>query len=283
MASLIRKLCTSIILSIATINNVSADTTPQRVVSINVCTDQLALLLAKPDQLYSVSFLASDPTASYLHEDAQKYIPNSGQAEELFRMQPDLILAGSYTTRATVQLLRNLGFRIEEFSPEHSITDIRNNIRRMGELLGTNAKASELIAQIDYDLQSLRNSNPTRLTLALYHPNSYTSGSDTLLGDIVSKAGLINLADKLSLSSIAKLPLEQLILSKPDLIVVGDSERTGDALAVQNFDHPAYKQLLDHSQPVTIDDRLTACGTPFTLKAAIELQNAALKLQKRLD
>ena len=33
---------------------------PQRVVSMNLCTDQLAMLIARPGQLHSVSHLASD-------------------------------------------------------------------------------------------------------------------------------------------------------------------------------------------------------------------------------
>ncbi len=37
---------------------------PERVVSVNLCTDQLAMLLAAPGQLISVSHLASDPLSS---------------------------------------------------------------------------------------------------------------------------------------------------------------------------------------------------------------------------
>jgi iron complex transport system substrate-binding protein len=41
-----------------------ADTAPRRVVSINLCTDQLAMMLAAPGQLVSVSDLAADPHSS---------------------------------------------------------------------------------------------------------------------------------------------------------------------------------------------------------------------------
>ena len=43
-----------------------AGAAPLRVVSINLCTDQLAMLLAAPGQLVSVTHLARDPEASVM-------------------------------------------------------------------------------------------------------------------------------------------------------------------------------------------------------------------------
>ncbi len=34
---------------------------PRRIVSMNLCTDQMALLLAGPERIASVSFLGADP------------------------------------------------------------------------------------------------------------------------------------------------------------------------------------------------------------------------------
>ena len=113
-----------------------ADAFPERVVSMNVCTDQLAMLVARPGQLHSVSYLARDAGSSAMVQEAGAYTVNHGLAEEIFLMKPDLVLAGTYTTRTTVSLLRRLGFRVEEFPPEASFEDVRANIVRMGDLLG---------------------------------------------------------------------------------------------------------------------------------------------------
>ena len=43
---------------------------PDRVVSVNLCTDQLAMLLARPGQLISVSHLAADETISLMSAEA---------------------------------------------------------------------------------------------------------------------------------------------------------------------------------------------------------------------
>src|SRR6056300_563463 len=61
-----------------------AQTTPLRVVSMNLCTDQLAMMLADEGQLISVSDIATDPNMSPMAEAARAYPINHGQAEEIF-------------------------------------------------------------------------------------------------------------------------------------------------------------------------------------------------------
>ena len=43
---------------------------PLRVVSMNLCTDQFALMLAAPEQLISVSYVSADPVTSPLADIA---------------------------------------------------------------------------------------------------------------------------------------------------------------------------------------------------------------------
>lgn len=256
-----------------------AGTPPRRVVSMNVCTDQLAMLVAKPGQLYSVSYLARDAGTSAMAGEAGSYVVNHGLAEEIFLMKPDLIIAGTYTTRTTVSLLHRLGFRVEEFSPESSFDDVRTNLKRMGDLLGNPERSAALIAAMDAEIAVLRQKAPQPLTAALYFANSYTSGAGTLVSEVVKLAGLSNLADGLGLAGTARLPLELLILARPDIVAGGRSRQETPALAEQNFAHPAYRELLSHTPEAPLENRLTVCGGPFTLEAARRLQETARQIQ----
>ncbi|MBN9222869.1 MAG: ABC transporter substrate-binding protein [Mesorhizobium sp.] len=248
---------------------------PKRVVSMNLCTDEMAMLIAGPGQLYSVSYLASDPGSSVLADQAGAYLVNHGLAEEIFLMQPDLVIAGTYTTRTTVALLRRLGFRVEEFAPENSFDDVRANLKRMGDILGRQQRAGELVAELDAGLAGLEANKPPDKTVALYYANSYTSGSGTLADAIVKAAGLTNIGDTLGLTGTAKLSLELLLLANPDIIVNGDSHYPKPALAQENFVHPAYQAL--SGEKVAIPGKYTICGAPFMLEAARILQDAARK------
>ena len=108
-----------------------ADPAPRRVVSINLCTDQLAMMLAAPGQLVSVSDLAADPHSSAMAETARAYPVNQGRAEEVYLLAPDLVLAGAYPDPATVQMLRRVGLRVEQFDTARSLGDTRDRIAQM--------------------------------------------------------------------------------------------------------------------------------------------------------
>lgn len=257
----------------------NAEEPPKRVVSLNVCTDQLAMRLALPNQLVSISFLARDPKSSLLHEEALAYPTNNGSAEEAFHLNPDLVLAGSYTTKSTVEMLRRLGFRVEVFAPENSIEEIKLNIIRIGDLLGNQTEANVIVSEINKRLLSVQQGPmPKNVTAAFYYSNSYTAGKGSLMSDIAQLAGVSNIADSIGIIGLSPISLEQLIRSNPNMIVENEIRETSPAMAQQNFMHPAFGKLTDAAKRVTIDGRVTACGGPETVTAIEQLHTAALNL-----
>lgn len=248
---------------------------PKRVVSMNVCTDQMAMLLAEPGQLLSVSFLASDPYTSALADHAKQYVVNHGSAEEVYMLKPDLVLSGSYTTRTTVGLLRELGVTVEEFSHSTSFDDVRAEFRQMGDVLGRRERAEAIIAEFDAELAKLTSRQVPDLRVALYYANSYSSGAGTLVDEVVRAAGLRNVSNEYGLSGTGVLPLEALLMADPDIIVVADEHYDAPALAQQNFKHPAFLDLVARKRTAKLPPALTVCGGPFTLEAVRLLQDAA--------
>lgn len=253
---------------------------PRRVLSMNLCTDQLAMLLAAPGQLVSVSYLAQDPTASAMAEEAARLPVNHGLAEEIVLMRPDLVLAGGWTASGTIRLLQRLDVPVEVFPVETDIAGIRANIRRMGEVLGREAAAEALLARFDADLARLADAPPApRPRAALYAVNGYSSGSATLAGQIVALAGFDNVADELGLPAGGVLALETLLLSDPDLLVEG-RRYPGHARGQEVLDHPALKALTDGRPAEVMADPDWVCGTPFILRAVAQLRAARLALRE---
>ncbi|MGE0212882.1 MAG: ABC transporter substrate-binding protein [Parvibaculaceae bacterium] len=238
-----------------------------RVVSMNVCTDQLAMLLARPGQLVSVSYLARDPGTSVLAEEAKAIPVNHGMAEEVFLLSPDLVLAGTYTTRTTVSLLRRVGVPVEEFQPESTFEDIRQNLLRMGRLLGNEERARELVAGFNADIAAASAHQGPRPVAAPLYANSMTSGRGTLVAEVLEGAGYENLGSRLGLEGTIRLPLELLVLNRPDLMMRGDSRWDAPAMAEEVLDHPALRRLAAGTAEAEIAARFTVCGTPFTASA----------------
>lgn len=253
-------------LLIATAPAVAAQ--PQRVVSTNLCTDQLVMLLAAPDQLISVSDLASDPDISAMADQARIYSVNHGRAEEIYLMRPDLVIAGEYGSAATVALLRRLGLRVEVRPPAESIAAIRDEITAVGAILGRDAAAADLLARFDRGLEAAR-SPDQRGRAALYYANGITSGRDTLAGVILDAAGYDNIADDFGITTTTALPLEMLVMARPDRLITG-AKWPGQSRSEAILDHPALTAAAEASAQVT--DRDWICGTPFILRAIEALQ-----------
>ncbi len=251
---------------------------PERVVSVNLCTDQLALLLAAPGQLVSVSKLAHDPDSSAMADAARALPVNGSGAEEVFLMAPDLVLAGSYTAPATVQMLRNLGVRVEIFAPAQSLDDIPALLAQMGTALGRADAASAQVADFRAALAAMDDAPARRPRAALYYVNSYTLGDHTLAGDILTAAGFDNIASEAGLDMGGTLPLEQLIMLQPDVIVQG-RDYPGQARAEDNLRHPALRALGRTRVSATLTDRDWICGTPQVLSAVGAMRDLRLSLE----
>ncbi|WP_136441650.1 ABC transporter substrate-binding protein [Pacificoceanicola onchidii] len=254
--------------------------TPVRVVSVNVCTDQLLQLLAQPAQIASLSPLARDPRSSKLAQEAGAYPQNDGKAESIALQEPDLIVTGLYTAKATTEMLRSLGHRVEIFPPAYSLDEARDAIARMGGLLGPEAqsRADSLLAAFDSRLEALKATPGPRPRVAFYYALGNTAGSKSLAGDMMAAAGLTNIAIELNRPYGGALPLEQLILTDPDLILTGQPY-DAPARATDLLDHPVLKATGTLREIKSGASWL--CGTPFVLDAVEELVTLRLDWSAR--
>ncbi|MGE0629129.1 MAG: ABC transporter substrate-binding protein [Hyphomicrobiaceae bacterium] len=257
----------------AQMDTASAKPAPKRVVSMNLCTDQLAMLLSAGSQLHSIYYLTQDADTAVLAEEARGYAVNHGLAEEIFLMRPDLVLAGTYSNRATIGLLRRLGFEVLELAPARSFDDIRRDLSTVGAAIGREREAKAAIQAFDRELARITAMERERMLTALYSANSYTSGRGTLESEVVAAAGQVNVGDRLGRSTV-RLPLEVLIMLRPEL-VVSDEEPSKPAQAYEVFRHPALRRGLRAGEFVHIPGRYLLCGAPFTLEAVARLRSAA--------
>ncbi len=257
---------------------------PVRVVSMNLCTDQLAMMLAKPGQLVSVSYIARDPDASAMADVAQGYPINHGLAEEIYLLQPDLVVTGTFSAPATTAMLRRLGVPVAVFDPATSLQDVAARLLQMGAALNRRDAAEELVAEFEQQLAAFDQVNAAgantgdasgrtgtdadagRPRAALYDANTYTSGPQTLAGQILEAAGFANIASELGYTGPARLPLEQLVMAKPDMLVA-NTPHDSPARSEENLTHPVLRHLSTPQTTGQIRQADWVCGTPHVLRA----------------
>src|ERR1700676_4990370 len=86
-----------------------------RIVSMNVCTDQLLITLADPEQILGLSRFSRDTWASFAADEARHYPILSGAAEDVLVLKPDIVVASLFDKRSTRELLKANGLHLVEF------------------------------------------------------------------------------------------------------------------------------------------------------------------------
>jgi iron complex transport system substrate-binding protein len=253
----------------------AADAPLPSVASINLCADQLVLTLAEPAQIVTVSWLSADPEESLLADAAAGYPLNYGSAEELLRFDPDLVVAGSYTNAFTRALLVRLGYTVIELEPETTIAEIEGNVQRVARALGREERGEQLVEQIRADSQRLRATRTAHApTAVVVRPGGFTVGAHSLAQDLMTLAGVRNVAAEQGLDRWGSLSMETLLRATPDLIVLTAYRTSQPSLANTVLAHPALQHVRATRPTVTVRAPYWACGLPQSLESADLLQQA---------
>ncbi len=251
---------------------------PRRIASINLCTDALLFELADPDQIASVTHLSRDPALSMHAAQARNVPVNHGRAEEFIRLRPDLVLAGAGSAPLTQDLLRRLGLRVEAVPPPATLIDVVHTVRSVGALIGQQRRAEALATALTALARPLPLTD-RRPTALIVQPGGYVPGPDTLGPSLLALAGLADFAPTLGLGTVGFVPLEALVLARPDFVVRGVSSGVGRALADDFHGHPALavtRRRRGGLVPVAVNDAAWACGSGALIGAVAELRAAVM-------
>jgi len=246
---------------------------PQRIVSLNLCADQILMELLPPHRLVGVTNMAGDPEISFAHQKAQNYHAHSGRVEEIIALKPDLIIAGQFTSSASNQLLESLGYPLIKIGLPHSMADVFEQIERIGKKVDATEPAEKLLGNLKQRL-SILNQEKRLAPLPraiVYYANGYSAGKKTIVNEILNVAGFSNIAAEEGLIGVAPFSLERLIASKPDALILGKLSDNELSLAHHLLQHKAIQKMTNVGQvkKIMVADRLWNCAGPSNI-AAVE-------------
>ena len=253
---------------------------PKRIVSQTLGTDEILLAICPADRIIALSNLAEDDKYSNVVELARQVPGRTTEgAEQIYKLQPDLIFVASYSRAETVELLKASHAPVFRFANFDSIADIKSNIRIVGHATGCDAEAEKLIKKMDSDLEAIKARIPkgrSPLRVMSYGREGYTAGANSLFDEIVRAAGAVNLSAEHGLKGFAKINVEKIADWQPDVIVAGGNH---DDLEIKR------KQLL--ADPViaaspagktgrvfVMDNRHFLTVSQYVVKAVEDLANA---------
>jgi iron complex transport system substrate-binding protein len=247
-----------------------------RLVSMNVCTDQLVLTLADPEQILGLSRFARDGWQSQAG-DISRYPVLSGGAEDVLLIRPDIVVASAFDKRSTRELLKAKGLRLAELAVPRTLDEARQQIREAGDITGHPDRATAEIARLDAALARARRAVSERHYRVLpLSRRGWVAGSDSFVGSLLGETGLRSAAGDLGFSFGGFASLEAIVNLRPDFIVVSQAGGTARDDGQAFLLHPALERFYPPEKRIVIPERMTECGSVL-LADALDALTAELK------
>lgn len=231
----------------------AAEAAPRRVASLNLCTDELLLMLGEPGQIVSVTHLAQQPVETMLWREARRYRRNDGSLVSVAGLRPDLVLTMGGGARDRTRIAQRLGIRVLDLPYPGSLADIGQAVRRVAVALGRERAGAALLARIG----RLKRTRPERQAETIWlGGGGRTVAASGLAAEWMALAGLRQRAvggDRVS--------LEQLLVRPPAVILRSDY-RQGQYSSEQRWlAHPLARRVRG-ARTIATDGRAWTCMGP---------------------
>jgi iron complex transport system substrate-binding protein len=242
---------------------------PQRVASLNLCTDEIVLALAAPGQIVSVTHLSQDRRESALWRRAQAYKSNDGSMIAVAALRPDLVIAMGGGGRDRALIARAIGAKLLVLPYAQSFADLEWSIGTVAKALGRADAGRRLIGEID----AARAAAPLHARDGIF----LSDGGRTIASDGLG-------AQWLRLAGIRQRPLpggrieaEALLASPPRLLVTSDYRADQISRPQEWIDHPALRRIRGARRIMT-DGRRWTCMGPTLLREIKRLRAITAQL-----
>jgi len=258
----------------------AAPAKPRHIMSMNMCSDLILLMLVPRHRIASVSYLAHDAVAELMPGADDGVAVNRGTAEEIALQKPDLILASPWTTPVARRLAGQAGARLIAVEDANDFAGIRRVVRQIGTAVGEEARAERLIRQMDRDLAALAARRPARpVRVVAWSGDGSVPGRGTLTDAIITAAGGINIGAGRVTGGTSSFGLEALLAAKPDAIMQGIGDYAAPSLRKTAAHHPLLARTFAGRQ-IAYRSVGYSCGLPQSAKAALALADAFAKVSR---
>lgn len=219
-----------------------------RVASLNLCTDEYLLLLGRPGEVVSVSYLSQDPLESPLWRQARSHKGNRGSIEDVIGLKPTLVLTMEGGGRSTSLLARRLHLRALDLPYATSLSDVEQNLRTVAAALGDVSRAERWLSRIE----GLRRTSPRRASDTMW----VSGGGDSLAPGSLGMQWLRLAGMQQRSLAGGRVTLETLLTNPPTILVRSDYRSGQMSGGVRWLSHPIVRrtgtfQLVTDGRPWT--------------------------------
>jgi iron complex transport system substrate-binding protein len=227
-------------------------------VSLNPCTDAILAEVADPQQLLAISSYSQDPASSSMDlAQARRMRAVSGTVEEVAALRPQVVVGSTFTAPATKAAFARMGFRFEQFGLAATVEESIAQVRALALIAGHPERGEALVRRIETSLVAARPSGPP-IAAVVWQSGGIVPGQGTLITDLLARTGFVNAAAQRGLRQADMLPLEDMLISPPRLILAAGNRYSDEDRLLR---HPALAALKG-TRRERLDPQLLWCGGP---------------------
>ena len=206
---------------------VEIDAQPERIVSLSATATEMLFAIDAGDQVVAVDD-QSDYPSGVPTTDLSGLEPN---AEAIAGYDPDLVIASD---EAVADALDRVDIPVIAFDAPARLKGAYAQIRQLGKATGHSEEASDLVTQMKDEIAALVDEVPDRDAAPTAYweldDQYFSVSSKTFIGQVLTLAGLANIADEAEdTSDYPQLSSEYIVDSDPDYIFLADTECCGQS------------------------------------------------------
>lgn len=240
---------------------------PQRVVSFNLCADQLVVGLADSEQIAALSPYAKNPLLSVVAEQARRFRTLDWSAEGTIALKPDLVLVGPDDRPETRHMLTAHGVPVAGVGLVTDMAAAQKQIRDVAALLGHPQRGEAMVRALELARARLAAiTHGASQTALVVERGGYVEGTKSLAATLMAQAGLRS-PPGAPPGFGGYVSLEKLLLIRPDILVIQDPPAQAEDQGALFFMNPAIRALYPPEKRLALPSKYTLCGGPALIEA----------------
>ncbi len=225
-----------------------------RVASLDLCADEYLLLLARPNEIASVSRVAHDAADSVLWRHARRFPANRRELDSVIVSRPTLILSTSGGGRATSLIAGRLGIRALTLGYSASIAEVEHRMVQVATALGDARRATGWRRRL-----ARLKASPLPQSDAIFLGGG---GNSLSVGSLGAQWMALGGFRQRALAG-GRATLETLAGSPPKVLLRSIYRRSQPSLGQRWLDHPLARQST--ARTIATDGRPWTCAGPLMI------------------
>ena len=271
------------------------------IVSVNPCADALLVRLVAPERIAAISHYSQDAGATSIPLTvARRFRATAGTAEEVIALRPSLVLASTFTSPVTREAYARAGLRVVYLDSPTTVVASVAEVRQVAVAVGERGRGEAMVQGIEASLHTpsalprrrpgpscverrgkartlasecvatgprpspgKKEGGPSSPAALLLISGDLATGRDTLLDELLRRAGFRNAAADYGLRYTGRVPIERLAANPPAVVIAPDAGGRGAVLR---------RRLLPGMREASFPRDLINCGGPAIPAALARLR-----------